>query len=299
MSPDHSLLQTETRAPNRTMRIAAMSRAAHALRGEEPKLLRDSVAQRLLGYDDEELLAQFDAQPLSRFPGFHLVFALRNRLVEDEVAAAAGRGPVQYVILGAGLDSFAYRSPELANEVSVFEVDHPGSSAWKRQRVAELGLPTPGRLHFVPAEFGRDDVAERLQASGLDRGKPVVASMLGVSQYLSRATLSQLLQGVATLSQAGCTLIMEYVPPLALLGPEERETLERSIAGYARDGEPWLTFVTSDDLTALLTESGFTQTAPVSHAELEQRYFQAMATKVSLPATASYVRAVAEPRGAA
>ncbi len=271
-----------------------MSRAVHALRGEEPKLLRDWVAQRLLGLGDEQVLEQFDAQPLSRHPGFHMVFALRNRLAEDELAAAVARGTAQYVILGAGLDSFAYRSPELMDKLDVFEVDHPGGQAWKRQRIAELGLPVPARLHFAPVDFERDALPDRLHAAGLDPRKPVFASMLGVSQYLGGETLSRVLRGAAALSRAGCTLIMEHVPPLALLGPEERATLERSSAGYARDGEPWLTFLTSDALKTLLLESGFTRASPVSHADLERRYFQTR-TDVSLPGSASYVLADVDP----
>ena len=271
-----------------------MSRAAHALRGEEPKLLYDWVAQRLLGFDDEEVLKQFDAQPLSRHPGFHTVFALRNRLAEDELSVAVARGCTQYVILGAGLDSFAYRSPELMDQVDVFEVDHPSTQAWKRQRVAELGLPVSKRLHFVPVEFERDALTERLDAAGLDRRKPVFAALLGVSQYLSASALSRLLEGVAALSQAGCMLVMEHVPPLVSLGPDERDILERSAAGYAEDGEPWLTFLTADSLTKLLLESGFTQVSAVSHTELRRRYLQGKAAAVILPSTASYVRAVVD-----
>ena len=288
---------TRLRPPSRTMRIAAMSRAVHALSGEEPKLLRDWVAQQMLGSRDNKLLAEFDAQPLSRHPGFHTVFALRNRLVEDELALAATHGSVQYVILRAGLDSFAYRSPAMMDRLQVFKVDHPGSSAWKRQCVTEIGLSVPEHLQFVPVDFETGVLSERLYAAGLDRRKPVFASLLGVSQYLTAATLSQLLRDVAWLTEAGCTLVMEHVPPLSLLGEKERTTLERSIAGYAQDGEPWLTFLSSDDLIALLLERGFTHASPVSNAELNQHYFQTPAKHASLAAAAAaaYVRAVVDP----
>lgn len=139
MTTDGRPTAIELRPPSQTANVAAMCRAVHSIRGDEPKLLPDGVARGLLGFaDDQSLLEHFDAQPLSRYPGITTVFALRNRYAEDELAAAVVRGTRQYVILGAGLDSFAYRCPDLMNQLDVFEVDHPGSQAWKRQRVAEM-----------------------------------------------------------------------------------------------------------------------------------------------------------------
>lgn len=273
-----------------------MCRAVHSIRGEEPKLLSDRVARRLLGFeDDQSLLEYFDAQPLSHYPGITTVFALRNRYAEDELAAAISRGTTQYVILGAGLDSFAYRCPDLMNRLDVFEIDHPGSQAWKRQRVAELGLLVPERLHYVPVDFEHDVLSDRLEVAGFDRLKPGFASLLGVSQYLTQAALSQTLREIAALSDAGCTLVMEHIPPFSLLDPEERIPLERMTAGYAKVGEPWLTFLTTEAITTLLRESGFTRVSPFDHADLHGRYLESRTTDSVMPRFVSYLRADIDP----
>ena len=115
-----------------------MCRAVHFILGEEPKLLMDSYARGLLEFEsDRALLEYFDAQPVSRLPGLPTLFSLRNRYAEDELDAAIDHGTTQYVILGAGLDSFAYRRPDVMDRIDVFEVDHPASQAWKRERVGD------------------------------------------------------------------------------------------------------------------------------------------------------------------
>ena len=178
MTASDDQITFEPRPPSQTAQVAAMCRAVHAIRGSEPKLLADTLARPLLGYaDDQSLLDHFDAQPLSRFPGIDTVFALRSRYAEDEVAAAMDHGTTQYVILGADLDTFAYRRPDLCERVDVFEVDHPGSREWKRQRVAEVELVNPARLRQVPVDFERDVLSDRLKVAGFDRSQPVFVSL--------------------------------------------------------------------------------------------------------------------------
>ncbi len=296
MTTDGRPTAIELRPPSQTANVAAMCRAVHSIRGDEPKLLPDGVARGLLGFaDDQSLLEHFDAQPLSRYPGITTVFALRNRYAEDELAAAVVRGTRQYVILGAGLDSFAYRCPDLMNQLDVFEVDHPGSQAWKRQRVAEMGLVVPGRLHYVPVDFEHDVLLNQLEEAGFDRSKPVFSSLLGVSQYLTKAALSQTLHEIAALSDVGCTLVMEHIPPFSLLDPEERVPLEHVTAGYAKVGEPWLTFLTADAIATLLREGGFTRVSPFDHADLHRRYLKSRTTDSVMPRFVSYLRADIDP----
>ena len=292
MTGDSRPAAVALRPPSQTANVAAMCRAVDSIRGEEPRLLPDDVTRSLLGFaDDQSLLDHFDALPLSRYPGITTTFAVRNRYAEDELAAAVARGTTQYLIVGAGLDSFAYRRPDQMKRLDVFEIDHPGGQAWKRQRVAELGLPIPERLHHVPVDFERDVLSDRLEEAGLDRSRPVFASMLGVSQYLTEAALSQTLREIAALSNAGCTLVMEHIPPFSLLDPEERAPLERVTAVYAKNGEPWLTFLTVDATAALLRESGFARASSCDHADLQERYLKSRNADPIMPRFVSFFRA--------
>ena len=290
--PSTDQQDSELRPPSQTAQVAAMCRSVHAIRGAEPKLLADNFARPLLGFaDDQSLLDHFDAQPLSRFPGIDTVFALRNRYAEDELAANLDGGTTQYVILGAGLDSFAYRRPDLLERLDVFEVDHPGSQEWKRHRLGELELVDPPRLHRVAVDFEHDVLSRRLEACGFDRRRPVFASLLGVSQYLIPDALSQTLRDIAALSEAGCTLVMEHIPPFSLLDEAERAPLERATAGYAEIGEPWLTFLTNSEIAALLRQSGFGHVAPLDRRDLEARYLASRPEPIIMPRFVSYLRA--------
>jgi len=211
--------------PSRTAVNTALWRAVHTLLDGEPKILADPYARAFAGFaDDEALLAAHDAHPASRIPGLRLAFAVRNRYAEDELAEAVGRGVGQYVILGAGLDSFAYRRPDLMRSLDVFEVDHPASQAWKRARVAELGIEAPARLRHVPIDFERETLAEGLAAGGLRPGERAFFSWLGVTQYLTRETVERTLRDVAAATAPGSVLsrwaevLYQFLEPEMLRG---------------------------------------------------------------------------------
>src|SRR5262249_10394666 len=182
-----------------------MRRAAHYLLDAEPKILSDTFARAFAGFSsDQEFLAGLDAVPSANLAWLRTSFALRNRLAEDELADAVKGGVAQYVILGAGLDSFAYRRPDLMQSLTVYEVDHPASQAWKRERVAALGIEVPSTLHYVPIDFEDATLIEGLASAGLDRRAPVFFSWLGVTQYLTREAGLRTLQEGATASSPHC-----------------------------------------------------------------------------------------------
>lgn len=158
-----------------------------------------------------------------------------------------------------------------------------------------MGLVVPGRLHYVPVDFEHDVLLNQLEEAGFDRSKPVFSSLLGVSQYLTKAALSQTLHEIAALSDVGCTLVMEHIPPFSLLDPEERVPLEHVTAGYAKVGEPWLTFLTADAIATLLREGGFTRVSPFDHADLHRRYLKSRTTDSVMPRFVSYLRADIDP----
>ena len=197
----------------------------------------------------------------------------RARFIEDLVTEQAGRGVGQYVILGAGLDTFAQRRPEIASHLHVFEVDQPGPQAWKRQRLVEFGLGVPEWLRLVPVDFeAGDDWWRRLVAAGLDASRAAVVASSGVSMYLTRDAIVATLRQIAALAP-GSTLAMTFLLPLELADPEVRPGLQLAEKGARASGTPFLSFFTPTEIQTLARESGFKEVQHVSAAALTERYF--------------------------
>ncbi len=204
---------------------------------------------------------------------FRASVVARARFIEDMVVEQAGRGIGQYVILGAGLDTFAQRRPEIAAGLNVFEIDQPGHQAWKRQRLIDLGFGIPEWLRLVPVDFeAGDSWRERLAAAGFDADKPAVVVSTGVSVYLTREANVAALRQVATLAP-GSTLATTFILPLELADPEVRPGLEWAAKGARASGTPFISFFTPVEMQALAREAGFREIQHVSAATLAQRYF--------------------------
>jgi methyltransferase (TIGR00027 family) len=198
-------------------------------------------------------------------------------------APLLGRGVAQYVLLGAGLDTFAERRPELAARLAVFEIDEPATQAWKQRRLAELGLVVPGSLRFVPVDFERGEAwLARLGACGFDAGKPAVVASTGVSMYLTKEAIAATLREVASLP-SGSTLVMSFMLPIELAEPAMRPGIEAAARGARANGTPWLSFFTPDEMLTLAREAGFTQVAHVSADALSARYFAGRSDGLRLP----------------
>jgi methyltransferase (TIGR00027 family) len=235
---------------------AAASRAAHLIVDGEPFIFEDRMAERLL---DEQGAAMI---PYHRASGSHPVLAgtrlavtTRSRYAEEHLAAAVSRGIDQYAMLGAGLDSFAYRSP-LASRVRVFELDAPATQEWKQERLLSAGIEALGELTFVPIDFRTESVTERLAAAGFSTQRPAFVSWLGVSFYLDEKDIRATLSALGTLAP-GTELVMDYV-----LTPELRDADGEIYAGFAKpvsaqSGEPWLSEFTPKQMSKLLAEAGF------------------------------------------
>jgi methyltransferase (TIGR00027 family) len=258
-----------------------MYRAAHYLLDAEPKILADRFARALAGFSsDEEFLKAYEAMP---DPWRRVHLALRNRLAEDELARAVEHGTRQYVILGAGLDSFAYRQPDLVRVLDVFEVDHPASQAWKRERVAALGMEVPPTLHYAPIDFELSTLTEGLTAAGLDRSEPVFFSWLGVIPYLTKEAVERTLREAAAFSTARTTLVLQFIAPPDTLNDEDAAHVRSSAEAFAKLGEPWLSFFTSDDMHEALTRAGFRAVQHFGPAELFDRYLRGRTDGARLP----------------
>ena len=258
-------------APDSTAVRVALWRAMHVQVDSPPHVLEDEIGLQLAAPGDG-WRARPDMDPAGT-RGFRAAIVARARFIEDLVAEQAARGVSQYVILGAGLDTFAQRRPELASRLRVFEVDPPGPQAWKRQRLIELGFGVPDWLQLVPVNFEESGSWwPQLATAGFDAGQPAVVASTGVAMYLTKhataATLGQL-AGLAS----GSTLAMTFLLPPDLLGDTDRSGLQAAEKGARASGTPFASFYPPEEMLDLTREAGFTDPRHVSGSSLAGRYF--------------------------
>ncbi len=242
--------------PSFTAFTAAAARAAHLIVDAAPVIFADTLAEAMLGERAGEYIA------FHRAHGTHPILAgaraqatCRSRYTEDSLADGIRRGIGQYVLLGAGLDSFASRSP-LAARVRVFEIDHPATQEWKR-RVRQV----PDGVTFVPVDFGRDSLRDRLGQAGFDFARPAFASWLGVTMYLERGAIEETLSVLGGFAP-GSEIVVDYMLPAGLRDEAGDFYAEQIGPASAERGEPWLSLLAPDDVAALLARHGF---GPVRH----------------------------------
>jgi methyltransferase (TIGR00027 family) len=249
-----------------TAMTAAAARAAHLVVDHEPLIFADSLAATLLGDQAGPLLAYHRGSPA------HDVLAVaratvttRSRFTEERLAEAARRGVGQYLILGAGLDSFAWRSP-LAARVRVIEADHPGAQRWKHARLAEAGMTARGDVRYAGTDLEAGTLDAALTTAGFDFGQPALISWLGVIMYLSADAITSTL---ATLSRCarGTELVAEYLVPDDLRDGLGRGYAQQVAPVAAQWGEPWRTCLRPGEMGALLAAHGFALAASVPQRE--------------------------------
>jgi methyltransferase (TIGR00027 family) len=264
---------------------AARMRAAHLLLDDDPKIFRDDFALRFGGCESEASLREDRSTGLAEMAAKvgpeiaqrilkagRAVMTMRSRYTEDALRQAIANGITRYVILGAGLDSFAWRHPDLASRVEVFEVDHSSSQLWKRRRLRELGIAEPPNLTFVAIDFEKQTLLDGLRNGGYSLDKPAFFSWLGVTQYLTRETVLGTFQQVATLG-SGTEISFTFVVPQNLLARDDQRSLAMAAGAAAARGEPWQTFFEPDELVSQLQKLGFTRVEHFSPGEANIRYF--------------------------
>jgi methyltransferase (TIGR00027 family) len=257
--------------PDITAMRTALWRAMHVQLDSPPHVFEDEIGLQLaLSEDGWRDPQDLDPQWTRRI---RAAIVARARFVEDLVAEQVERGIGQYVILGAGLDTFAQRRPEIASRLRVFEVDRPEPQAWKIQRLADLGHGVPRFLRFVPVDF--EDGAswwQRLMDAGFDGHHPAVVVSTGVSMYLTRAATKATLRQLATLAP-GSTVAMTFLTPVELRDPEDRARLQWAKKTVAASGTPAVSFYDPAELLALAREAGFHDARHVPAADHDRRYF--------------------------
>jgi methyltransferase (TIGR00027 family) len=260
----------QTAAPEHTAVRVALWRALHTLLDPAPHVFTDELGARLVAEpnwrDRPDMAPVFSKSMRASMAG-------RARFIEDLVDAEAQRGTTQYVILGAGLDTFAQRRSEIAARLHVFEVDQPGPQAWKRRRLAELGFATPAWLHFVPVDFeAGQSWWEQLITAGFDTKKPAIVVSTGVSMYLTKEANLATFRQVAQLAP-GSILATTFMLALDLLAPQEKSILEFVMKRAAESGTPFLSLFSPEEISALAKSAGFKETRYVSGEDLFRRYF--------------------------
>lgn len=257
---------------SRTALAAASHRAVHQIL-EGGRIFSDPLAVRILGESPEELARRAGETPHAR--RMRIFIASRSRFAEDALSDAVERGVRQLVVLGAGLDTFAYRSP-LARRLRIFEVDHPATQAWKRSRLEAAKIAMPESLVFAPVDFSQGSLADGLAAAGFDSTTPTFFTWLGVVPYLERAAILSTFRFVAGLA-GRASLVFDYGDPPETLPPAMREVYEQRAARVAELGEPWLTFFEPEELRAELLAAGFSRVDDLGPRDIAARYFPSRA----------------------
>jgi methyltransferase (TIGR00027 family) len=257
--------------PDHTAVRVALWRAMHVRVDASPHVLEDEIGLRLAapgdGWQDRP-----DMDPAFT-SGFRAAVVARARFIEDLVAERAGRGTGQYVLLGAGLDTFAQRRQDLASRLVVFEVDQPGTQAWKRQRLIDLGYGVPEWLRHVPVDFEEGaSWQEEAALAGFVSARPAVVASTGVSMYLTREANQATLRDLAKLAP-GSTVAMTFLLPLDLVDERDRQGWIIAENGARSSGTPFISFFAPEEFLDLARSAGFSDVRHVSGRDLNDRYF--------------------------
>lgn len=256
-----------------TAQRAALKRAVHQLL-DNPKILDDPLALKIVGKEYAAALrtnpAQFETSPLSSYIRAFIV--ARSRYAEDELAIGVKQGVRQYVILGAGFDTFAYRNPFPKGILCIFEVDHPATQAVKQARLKEASIEIPSDLIFVPVDFEKQALAEALSWAGYDPKKCTFFSWLGVTEYLTADAVMRTLRFIASAPQ-GSIVVFDYLLSPSLLTPSQRLYFDALARRMASISEPWQTFFEPESLKKDLQAMGFKHIEDVGPEQINSRYF--------------------------
>lgn len=284
--------------PSHTAWRVAARRAAHQLL-DRPVVFDDPLAVTVLGPDEARALrtgpASSEAGQIGRM--LRAFLAVRSRIAEDTLRGLVGDGLTQYVVLGAGLDTFAYRNPHPG--LRVWEVDHPATQAWKRACLRRAGIAEPDPSPFVAVDLAREPLGPALERAGVDPAQPTFFSWLGVIVYVPELAVRRTLGEVASFARGGGGVVFDYAVPPDSLGPVSRAAFEVMAERVQAVDEPWVTFFEAPVLGGLLERLGFANVEDLSGPQLNERYFGQRADGLRVGTLGHVVRALtAGPTGA-
>jgi methyltransferase (TIGR00027 family) len=257
-----------------TAQRVAIRRALHQIL-DNPRIFEDPLALHVIGNENALALQadphRFETTPISRY--LRAFVAARSRYAEDELAAAVRNGVSQYVVLGAGLDTFAYRNPYPRGVLRIFEVDHPATQNWKKARLEEACISLPPDLTFAPVDFEAQTLGEALRDAGYDPGECTFFSWLGVTEYLTSDSVMATFRFVAS-APAGSEVVFDYMIAPSLLTPPQRARFEALAQRVASVGEPWHSFFDPQGLERDLRAMGFVDVEDSGPEKINERYFK-------------------------
>ena len=251
--------------------MVARQRAAHQVL-DHGSILYDPFAMKILGEDEKDVL-QFANQHPSASIG-RLFTSARSRIAEDALSGAVGRGVRQIVILGAGLDTFALRNPHGALEVRIYEVDHPATQVWKRQRLVEAQIALPPWVVFVPVDFEREDVGEKLAGAGFQQNSPAFFTWLGVVPYLTEDAIRRTLDYVSSIQKS--EVVFDYMEPPEGSSEEVRQMETKRTEQLEKIGERSASRFEPAGIQAILRSHGFCDIEDINFQEIASRFGRAV-----------------------
>jgi methyltransferase (TIGR00027 family) len=261
-------------SPSLTAYKVARMRAAHQVL-DEPKVFEDPIALSIIGAQGYSEIHSEKQRFTTRLHSYlRAIVVARSKFVEDELSVAIKRGVRQYVILGAGLDTFAYRNPYSSIGLRVFEVDYPATQEWKHQQLIAAKIPLPKTLTFAPVDFESQLLAEQLQKAGFRSDEPSFFSWLGVTMYLTREAMMATMEYISSSTPSGSGIVFDYVIP-----PSSQNLLRRLVFRLiahrlASSGEPWVNFMDPNSLIMDLKTIGFTHVEDIGPEEINARFFK-------------------------
>jgi methyltransferase (TIGR00027 family) len=257
--------------PSRTALMIARQRAAHQVL-DHGSILYDPYAMKILGEDEKDVLQFANAHPLASIG--RLFNTARSRIAEDALSRAVERGVRQFVILGAGLDTFALRNPHGALEICIYEVDHPATQAWKLERLAEAQIALPRWLILAPVDFERDDVGEKLVAAGFQQDSPAFFTWLGVVSYLTQDAIARTLDYMSSIQDS--EVVFDYMEPPEAFSEELRQLEKARAEQLEKIGERSDTRFEPAGIAAILRSHGFRAIEDISFQEIASRFGRAV-----------------------
>jgi methyltransferase (TIGR00027 family) len=253
--------------PSTTALRVAMRRATHQL-FDRPLVFEDPLAVAILEPEVAAALTrESDFRGEERLRAF---MAVRSRYAEEQLRAAVERGVKQYVILGAGLDTFAYRNPYA--DLRVFEVDYPATQIWKRQRLEAAGIALPPGLRFAPVDFEKEALSDGLRDAGFVSEQRTFFAWLGVTPYLARETVFATLRLILAMCR-GNGVVFDYSVPRSSMDAEGQLVLDALMKRVEAAGEPFQGFFETGELERELREMGYQHVEDLSSSAIDARYF--------------------------
>jgi methyltransferase (TIGR00027 family) len=269
-------------SPSLTANKVAMMRAAHQIL-DNPKVFEDPIALSIIGTQVVSEIRSEKRKFKTRLHSYlRAIVVARSRFVEDELSMAVKRGLRQYVILGAGLDTFAYRNPYSDTGLRVFEVDYPATQEWKRQQLNTGNVSIPKSLTFVPIDFENQSLRDRLQEVGFKTDEPSFFSWFGVTMYLNKKTVMSTMKYITSSTPSGSGIIFDYAVPPSSQNFIRRFVFRLLAHRMAVIGEPWQTFFDPQQLAMELKDIGFTQVEDIGPEDINARFFNDRTDKLKV-----------------